>query len=147
MPFDTGEPIDAARLNRIQPVLYDVAATGPLNLGTALADVPGASIPLTTATAGALFEAIATFDMNISTAGTAGQLAEGHLDVDGVDQTRRALKNMAVVDRITVTQTWSGILSAAGNHTFKLRGIKGSSGAASIIQIHTALIVKIYEVF
>lgn len=146
MPFASGQRLTPARLNRIQPVTYEAVASGTLTLGTALADVAGAAVTLTTTTAGAVWVAEATFDMNVATAG-AGVLAEGHLDVDGVDQTARALKSMAAVDRATAAQRWRGTLAAAGSHTLKLRGIKsGAAGVASIVTTHTKLQVTIYEV-
>ncbi|WP_422733992.1 hypothetical protein ACN26Y_29835 [Micromonospora sp. WMMD558] len=130
----------------MQPVTYEAVASASLTLGTSLADVTGTSIALTTLTDGALYIAEASFDMNIATA-AAGQLAEGHLDVNGADQTARALKLMTAVDRATVSQRWRGTLTTAGSHTLKLRGIKsGASGVASIVLTHTKLQVTIYEV-
>lgn len=145
MPFASGQRISAARLNRLQPVTYEAVASGTLTLNTSLADVPGAFITLTTLTVGAIYIAEGSFDINIATA-AAGQLAEGHLDVDGADQTARALKQMNATDRATVSQRWRGTLPTAGAHTLKLRGVRGASGAASIVTTHTKLQVTIYEV-
>ena len=146
MPFASGQKLNAARLNALQPTTYEAAASGTLTLGTSLTDVPGASVTLTSLTAGAIYIATAVFDMNITTA-AAGQLVEGHLDVDGADQAARALKQMGAVDRATVGQEWRGALTAAGSHTLKLRGLKnGASGVATIVTIHTKLQVTIYEV-
>ena len=146
MAFASGQKITAARLNRLQPVTYEASASSSLTLTTTLTDVTGASITLTTLTDGALYIAEAVFDMNVATAAS-GQLAEGHLGVDGSDQTARALRQMNAVDRATVAQRWRGTLVSAGSHTFKLRGLKsGASGVASIVTTHTKLQVTIYEV-
>lgn len=145
MSFASGQKLTPARLNALQPATYAAVATATLTLGTSLADVVGAAITLTTIGANAVYIAEGTFDVNVATA-SAGILAEGHLDVDGADQTSRALKQMNAVDRATISQQWRGVLTAAGSHTLKLRGLRGASGAASIVTTHTTLQVVVYEV-
>lgn len=146
MPILAGQIVTTNFLNRLRPTEYDVGASGTVVLTASLQDITGASIALVTQAANAVYKAKAAFDINVATA-SAGQTAEGHLDIGGVDQARRALKLMTAVDRATVYQQWSGVLAAAGAHTFKLRGVKsGAGGVASIVTTHTTLQVVIYEV-
>lgn len=146
MAILSGQRITAALLRNLKPATYDAAASGTLVLTTSQQDITGASITLTTATAGAVFVATGTFDVNVTTA-QASQLAEGHLDVDGVDQTPRALRDTNAISRVTVTRSWRGTLGAAGSHTLKLRGVKtGTTNVVSMVTTHTGLTVVIYEV-
>lgn len=147
MAFASGQRISSARLNRIQPVTYDVAATSALTLSTTETDITGALITLTTSAANAIYVASAVFDMEATTAAAA--VMQGRLSVDGSTQTEEALLDGSYSSdaRVTSAQLWRGTLASAGSHTFQLRGLKTAAvGVMRINNIHTTLTVTILEV-
>jgi hypothetical protein len=122
MAFLAGEIVTAGRLNRLQPVTYEAIATALLTMTTATpADVPGASVTLTTAAADAAYTAVAVFDAEVL-ATSASVLMLGKLVVDGTSQSGVAVYGMDTLDRATVVMTWTGTLGSAGSHTLKLQG-------------------------
>ncbi|MEU1775336.1 hypothetical protein ABZ501_20270 [Streptomyces sp. NPDC019922] len=145
MPILSGQVLTAGQLTRLQPRPYDVTASGNLALGTAEADVPGASITLTTLAANAVYVATGTFSFDITTATTA--FASGALDVDGTAPSGQARWSGEVgTDFGPAVQQWSGTLPAVGNHTFKLRGSMSAGTGITILGAYTRLIVTVYEV-
>ena len=147
MPFAAGEIITAGRLNRLQPVPREAAATNDLTLTTAEQDILGASITVITQTANAVYLAYGVFDMSATT-GAAGVIMVGRLAVDGVSDTEEAHADGSTTGaRITASQDWRGTLATAGSHTLKLRGLKSAAGGTMLARtIHSKLTVVIYEV-
>ncbi|MBK3631631.1 hypothetical protein JHN52_01370 [Streptomyces sp. MBT97] len=148
MSFLSGDMLTAGRLNRLQPVIAEGVATSALTMTTSTeTDVPGASVTLVTATAGAGYRVSAAFDSNVLATNTT-ILMVGKLNVDGVTASSTAVHAMDTLDRDTVTMEWTGTLGAAGSHTFKLRG--NLSGAlatgGTFVQTNTKLVVEVFEV-
>lgn len=121
-------------------------ANANLTLGTALADVPGASVTATAGGAGAVYKVRGTFDFEIQVAGAA--VGVGNLDIDGAAITGTAVFGDpagAATMRGTVTQTWEGTVGA-GSHTFKLRANKSAAAGTSRTRAtNTTIEVSIYE--
>lgn len=146
MGFAAGETPTAARLNLIQCVPYDATGSANLALAATEADVPGASITLTTLTNGAIYVAQAVFQFDITTATT--NFATGACYLDGValsGQARWAGAN--ATDFATGMQIWKGPVGTAGSHTFKLRGSMSSGTGIQILGAFTKIIVTIYEAY
>ncbi|MGW1814064.1 hypothetical protein ACWCQM_10960 [Streptomyces sp. NPDC002125] len=137
MPIPAGGIITAGQLSRMQPATFLAAADTNLvrNNTTAAADIPGATVTVTTTTANAVYTVTAAFDVQIGAAG-AGNII-GYLYVDGVADAGVAAKRMDAVTRDTIAQVWRGTLPAAGSHTFKLQG-QTSVATASAGNIFTA---------
>lgn len=141
-----GEDVEAARLNRLQTLFYDQAATSPLTLTTTIQDMPGAVYVVTTETDNALYKVSAVFDIAIGTANST-VICEGRLYLDGVQQPRSALKHGNQIDRATVAQQWSGTLADADDYEFTLRALKSANfGAMTAHATHTNMIIEIWEV-
>jgi hypothetical protein len=140
--FDAGDVVSAQRLNRLQPRPYGAVASALVPAGSTAADVPGASVTFDTEVAGAVYQAVAVFDVDPTAATTA--LVNGRLAVDGVAVSPLALFAAEVgTDRITVTQIYQGTLGAAGSHTLKLIA---TTNANQTIQTNTSLTFTITEV-
>ncbi|MER5892407.1 hypothetical protein [Streptomyces sp. NPDC001876] len=145
MPVLAGQVLTAGQFNRVQPRPSEVTASGNLALTTVEADVPGASLTVTTTAANAIYVATATFSFDITSATTA--FASGSLDVDGSAPSGQARWSGEVAtDFGPAVQQWSGTLAAAGNHTFKLRGSMSAGTGITILGAYTRLIVVVYEV-
>jgi hypothetical protein len=122
MAFLAGEIVTAGRLNRLQPVTYEAIASSLLTMTTATpADVPGASVSLTTTADNAAYKVIGVFDAEVLATSTS-VLMLGKLVVDGTSQSGVAVYGMDTLDRATVIMTWTGTLGSAGSHTLKLQG-------------------------
>lgn len=145
MPFLAGQTVKAGQLNRMQPVPYEATGSSNLALTTTEADVPGASITLSTGTANARYVVTGTFSFDITSANTA--LAEGILHVDGAQASGNARWSGEVTtDFGSATQQWSGTLASAGSHTLKLRSVMSSGTGIQVLGAFTRIIVTIYEV-
>ncbi|MDI9885306.1 hypothetical protein QMZ92_13110 [Streptomyces sp. HNM0645] len=148
MPFYAGQTVTAGQMDRVQPTPYEGAASGALtSTTTTYADIPGATVTLTTKAANATYVAEATLDANV--VGTSPTiLMVGRLVVDGVADTGLAIKGMVVADRATISGRWKGTLAAAGSHTLKLQGALTSALAGGGVwqQTDTKLQVTISEV-
>ncbi|MGW0869955.1 hypothetical protein ACWD3Z_05615 [Streptomyces sp. NPDC002740] len=148
MGFLAGEMFTAGRVNRLQPVDYEAAATGPLAVANATyADIPGASITVVTAAAGATYRALGVFDCSVTTANSTILMVGRHM-VDGVVDAGIAVYAMDTLDRATIVMCWKGTLGAAGSHTLKLQGALTNTLASggSFLQSDTKLQVTISEV-
>jgi hypothetical protein len=146
MPVLAGDIVSAATLNNLQSKSYTAPATSNLVGSGTNADVPGATVTLTTLTNNAVYEVAASFDMQF-TAGTTA-LASGGLDIDGAVQTARALWRQAagaLNDRANVAQVYRGTLATAGSHTLKLVATLGSVNH-TVGTAHTVINVTITEV-
>ncbi|MEU2111817.1 hypothetical protein [Streptomyces sp. NPDC019507] len=148
MPL-AGQTLTAGMVDRIQPRLYEGAATSALAVSTAVyADIVGASVTFETTTANAKFKAEAIFDASVTTvSGT--NLMVGRLVVDGTpDSGGLAVHAMDTQDRDTIAQHWTGTLPASGTHTLKLQGgcTASGSGAGSFLQSDTKIVVTVMEV-
>jgi hypothetical protein len=143
MPIDAGQIVTADELLRLQPVTYQATASSDLAGAATNADVPGATITLTTTAANAVYVAVGVFDYDLQ--GTTTVIGTGMLAVDGTNQTAQALFQQGIsTDRMTASQVWRGTLAAAGSHTLKLRGTLPSG--MEMNATHTTLTVTIYEV-
>ncbi|OKK06412.1 hypothetical protein AMK26_10320 [Streptomyces sp. CB03234] len=149
MPFLAGQKLTAGQLDRIQPRIYEGAATSALAVSTTTyADIVGATVTFTTTAANAKFKADAVFDASVGTT-SATNLMVGRLVVDGTpDSGGLAVYAMDVQDRATIAQEWTGTLAAAGTHTLKLQGACTASGSGSgnFLQSDTKIIVTVTEV-
>jgi hypothetical protein len=146
MAILAGEIVSAGRLGLLQPTTYDAACTSALTVGTAEADVVGASITFTTAGANAIYVVEGIFDVIVDAA-AAGTNVLGRCAVDGASLGASAVYEMNAPDRGPANQIWRGTLASAGSHTIKLLGNKSTaSGVARILNINTTIHLTIYEV-
>ncbi|WP_031516766.1 hypothetical protein [Streptomyces sp. NRRL F-5123] len=143
MTILAGQTVTAAMLNRLKPAVYSATGTGPLVGAATNADVPGAAVTLTTATAGAAYGVTCVWDVQLTGATTS--LLTVRLSVDGTTVAPLGtFSAQASGNRSTIPQQYTGVLASAGSHTFKL---VGSPSASQTIQgTNTSLIVTIYEV-
>lgn len=126
MAIASGQRVTAALLRRLKPSMYLASATGDLNGAVTQVDIPGATVTLTTETAGATWVCEAWFDADQQ--GTSTALMLGYCDVDGTIQTIQAVNSDPVAtDRHTIAQSWDGTFTTAGTHTIKLRGTLAAS--------------------
>lgn len=144
MPILSGQIVTAAQLTRLQPKTYRAVASTALAGPATSADVPGASITLTTETADAIYVAHAVFDYRLT--GTPTTLGSGNVAVDGLIGTEYAIfrdGGGSSGTSATVAQTYRGTLATAGSHTLKL---VGSPVTGQQINVYSTLTVTIYEV-
>jgi hypothetical protein len=142
--FAAGQRLQAA--NMPAPYAQSAAASGDTTINsTTLTDLTGASITISTRTTAATVFVTGTFDMQVSTTGTA--IATGHCNVDGTDQTAQATSSLTTVgQRSTAVQTWVVTLSGATNHTIKLQGaLSAASGSMNIRGTHTKLSIVVFD--
>lgn len=142
--YSAGQTFKAA--NVPAPYVVDQNASADTTVsGTALTDLTGASITVTTKTAAATVEIVGIFDMMVASTGTA--IATGHCNVDAVDQPRQATGSMTTSgQRGTNAQTWKATLSGAGAHVIKLQGaLSSASGSMNFKGTHTSLSVTVYD--
>lgn len=132
------------------PLTQILAASCQTNLDlTAVeADVPGATVSVTTARPGARFVCFGSFYFSAIAANI--NVASGKLAIDGVNRPEVAnfTGSNTVPDRGNCAQIWSGTLAAAGAHTLKLRGVLGGTPPQSGTRINTAsttLTVLVFE--
>ena len=119
MPILAGQVVTAQQLTRLQPVSYSAAGSGTVVASSTNADVPSASITLTTETAGAVYKAWCVWDFNTTAA--PGASSTGRLALDGVGQSPLAtFRGDNSAERGTVGQVYRGTVASAGSHTFKL---------------------------
>lgn len=147
--FTAGRKLRAselATLLKIQAKTYEGVCSSSVTIGTALADVTGATVTFTTATASALAVIIWTGDFNTTVAG-AGVIALVQTNTDGVDYApRQLLRDLNATGRITLSQRLRLTLGAAGSHTIKLRTQKtGAGGTVQLGVDHTGLTVTVHE--
>lgn len=143
MAYLAGERITAARLNRLQPTPYGAVGSGVISASSTNADVTSATVTFTTATAGAAYKAWCTWDFNAL--GIPGGSSTARLAIDGVGQSPLAtFRGDAANERGTVSQVYTGTLSASGSHTFKL--IATTSTNVEVQGVNCGLIFEITEV-
>ncbi|MBQ1017747.1 hypothetical protein KBX71_07670 [Micromonospora sp. D93] len=121
-------------------------------MGTGLQDL--ASISFNTVYPNALYIATWTMDFTLITAASGTpSTAVGQIQIDGVDlgqpQAVWCAGNVAANARVTVTQTYQGLLPVAGAHAFKLRGAQSSApsstvGAYRANAVHTRLSLIVF---
>lgn len=143
MPILAGQTITAQILNRLQPRKSFAVGSGTLTGPLTNADVTGATITVTTETAGAGFAVWCTWDQNM-TAPTSGTFL-GRLALDGVPQT--PIGAQADPDnggRGTIPMNYGGTIPTAGSHTFKL---VASPNTGQVVQgVNCSILVEITEV-
>jgi hypothetical protein len=148
MSFAAGQRVTAGQLNRIQPVDYEADATDLLLMSnTTAADIPGATVTVTTVADNAAYKVVGVFDAEVLVTSTTG-LMVGKLVVDGTGASGTAVYGMDTADRATIVMTWTGTLGAAGDHTLKLQGNLSASisSGARFNKSTTKLTVTIKEV-
>jgi hypothetical protein len=120
--------------------LYTVTGT--------LTDLAGTTITITTQDANSFYFAAWVADARLQTAGAAGDVTV-QLNVDGVAIANPAadvnFSNLAAGARMTVGQNLSGVLAAAGAHTFKLQAVSAATGTRQLGAQHTTLTVLVFE--
>ncbi|MFD3352730.1 hypothetical protein [Streptomyces fradiae] len=141
-----GQIITANMWNRLQPVPYLARASASLTrVDATYADIPGASVPITTTAANAVYVVEAVFDCAVGTAsGTTRML--GRIVTDGVAEDSFAIHEMDQADRDTVATMARGTFAAAGAHTIKLQGALSAAAGSGTFQIYTQVKVTVYEV-
>ncbi|MGW5352198.1 hypothetical protein ACWERV_17015 [Streptomyces sp. NPDC004031] len=143
MGFLAGETVTADRLNRLQPTVYFAIGSGMVVGAQTNADVPSATITLTTQTAGATYTAECVWDVDLTGATTATGTAR--MMLDGTAQPPLAVFGQEVAtDRLTTAQNYSGTLATAGSHTFKL--VASPAANQQIQGVNSSIKVTIYEV-
>ncbi|MFJ9662859.1 hypothetical protein ACIRPR_33530 [Streptomyces griseoflavus] len=142
MPLQPGQRITAARINRLQPRTYHAIGSGTVTGAVTNADVTGAAVTFTTETADATYTAVCVWDVDLTGATTATGTAR--MAADGVAQSPLATFGQEVgTDRLTVTQTYSGTLGAAGSHTLKL--LASPAANQSIQGVNSSILVTVME--
>jgi hypothetical protein len=145
MSYAAGDLLTAGRTNRLQPRTYDATGTSNLALTTTETDIAGATITLTTETAGAIYVVRADFSFDITSATTA--FASGVCQLDGVSLSGQARWSGEVTtDFGPASHGWRGVISSAGSHTFKLRGSISSGTGITVLAAFTKIFVTIAEV-
>ena len=138
----TGIASEAILSRHLAPTVIVESATGDLSLssGTA-ADVPGCSVSVTPAIAS--YAMVWAFVYGL-TSGTADDVFQVVLDVDGVDQNQRATwETVTGGGQWSVSQGWLVSLSAAA-HTLKLQGLRlTGSGTGTVEADGTKIMVMI----
>lgn len=143
MPILAGQRVTGGQLNRIQPKKDFVVGSGTMSGPQTNADVTGATITLTTETAGARYAVWCVWDINNS--GAPGGSANGRMALDGTPQTPLATFHDAdAVGRGTSPQNYSGTLATVGAHTFKL--VASPSSGQQVQGVNCSMIVEITEV-
>lgn len=119
MPILAGQTVTETMLNRLQSKTYSAAGSGTLAGAVTNADVPSATITLTTETAGAEYEAECVWDFDATVAGPGNSSAR--MALDGTPLTPLAtFGGNDTAERSTVAQSYHGTIPTAGIHTFKL---------------------------
>lgn len=114
------------------PQEFQAFASSDVTVGTAEADLPGASVTFTAANANSI--AIVDMSWEVRITATGSSYIRGRWQLDGVTQPRESLfLAQAAESRATVSLRQRVVLGAAGTHTVKLRGIKDLAGGSAII--------------
>ncbi|MFI1001981.1 hypothetical protein ACIP10_15305 [Streptomyces galbus] len=142
MGYLAGERMTAGRTNRLQTKPYGAVGSGTVAASQTGADIPSATLTLTTETANARYKADCTFDCLGS---GAGGITTARLVVDGTAQSPLAtFQPTAANQRGTISQTYQGTLPAAGSHTLKLIATTGNT--TTVQGANCSIVVEIYEV-
>lgn len=134
-------PGESRRMNLID--LQIATADANLTLGSSPQDISGTTITLELPDC--TYDAEGTFDVQVTSAGTS--VFSGILEIDGVAETSAAIWGFTTAEglvRNTVSQVWSGSLTA-GSHTFLLQGdLTVASGISRVNATHTRLLVRLW---
>ena len=156
MAILAGQIVTADQLNHLQPaVYYAQAGSGTSITTTSFTPIVGCSITLDTDTA-ARFSVQANFswDINVWVTTIPWPYTRGALFLDGVQQSGESRWSEGTTggdtgDYSMAGKAWGGTLSAAGTHTFDLRGAWNDLSGESpdlISTGFTAITVTIYEI-
>lgn len=143
MSFSPGQFLTAQRLNRLQNKQYWCAASGTVAASSTNADIPGATMDITTETDGA------TVSMVWATAFYAGASAPAALASCRAFWGANGAPLYAVAEfrtaneKVTAAQTWQTTITTAGTNTFKL---VCSTPANCTVSIYSSLLVTVSEV-
>jgi hypothetical protein len=129
------------------PQIFQVVASGNTDLTTAEVDIAGATKTLTTVKPNARYVAIGSFYFSMIAANNG--VALGKLMVDGVLVASPLLNFTGLFStpsREQLSQTWTGVLTAAGSHTLKLRA-QGTAAVAAhrVNSASTTLTIMVFE--
>lgn len=143
----TTKPVAGGQIrgaNTPAPYVVSAAASGNLTTGSSTpADIPGATITITTVQNNASVLVNGVFD--IMTATAANVAAIGTCLVDGAVQTAEAIRIIVTAQtRETVAQNWPISLPTPGSHTIKFQGACGG-GSATFNQTHTTLTALVLD--
>lgn len=143
MAISAGEKITAARLNRLRTTTYGAIGSGTVAASQTNADVPSATVTITTETDGAQYKAIGVWDFNAS--GVPAAASTARLAINGTAQSPLAtFLGDAANDRGTTPQVYQGTLGTAGSYTFKL--IATTSTNTTVQGTNSSITVDITEV-
>ncbi|MEV2203859.1 hypothetical protein AB0E11_28405 [Streptomyces fradiae] len=141
-----GQIITANMWNRLQPVPYLARASASLTkTDTTYTDIPGASVPITTTAANAVYVVEAVFDCVVGGVAASNRML-GRIVTDGTAEDGFAIHQMVQLDRDTVATMARGTFAAAGAHTIKLQGALSAAAGSGTFQIYTQVKVTVYEV-
>ena len=144
MTFNSGSRVLSSNLK--QPFSVYAAASGSLTVTTAtVTDITGATVTFSTVTSSAVVEVTGVFDISVNS--TAASLAQGWCNIDTVQQTALAVKQLVTVGlRDTVTQQWRATLTGSSSHTIKLQGNNNAAaGSATFNASNTTILVRVYD--
>ena len=145
----TTKPVSGGRIkaaNAPTPYLVSAQASGGLTVTTTTpADIPGATITITTANPNASVMVTGVFDTAVVTGGAS--VASGTCVVDGATQNGIAPLQLVTVGlRASVPQVWNVTLPTAGNHTIKLQGaLSAAAGQATYQTTHTTITALVLD--
>lgn len=143
MPILAGQTVTETIFNRLRPKKYYAVGSGTLTGPLTNSDVTGATITVTTETAGAEYAVWCVWDLNNN--GAPGGSANGRMALDGVPQTPLATFHDAdAVGRGTSPQNYGGTLATAGSHTFKL--VASPNSGQQVQGVNCSIMVEIAEV-
>jgi hypothetical protein len=138
MAFASGQRVTAAMLNRITRGDLEALVSSDYTITTTEADVPGASLSVTTIQANTVLKITACFDIECT---GISDFPFVLLYVDGAAQS----DNMKFqhTGRGTVSKTWLVTRGAAGTFTVKLTADKvGTTNTIIIYQTHSNLVIS-----
>lgn len=126
------------------PYVVSAAASSSLTTGSSTpADIPGATVSITTAQPNAVVLVMGVFD--ITAASAAAVAAIGTCLLDGALQAGEAHHVINTASsRETVAQNWNVAIPTAGPHTIKFQGACGG-GSAVFNSAHTTLTALVLD--
>ena len=142
MPILAGQIVTAGQLNRIQPKKAGAVGSGTVVGPQTNADVPSATVTMVTETA-AKYVVWCVWDVNVTSSSSGTWL--GRMALDGVNQSPLGTMNHpATPGRGQPVQMYTGTLTAAGSHTFKL--VASPLSGQTVQGVNCSIVVEITEI-
>lgn len=121
-------------------ILEDIASSA-LTISTTVTDIPGISITFTTTNANALVLAFATFDYDVTLAGST--LASGYVRLDAGADVLLVFDDLRWVHRYTKFGQQAFTVATPGSHTIVMRGNKNSATGTALLNTLSRLLLVV----